>query len=112
MEPGTQNELPGTRPVSGKKDKSGQPMTPDALQLKTRIPNLVVLHKKLKAAKEALQDAITASATASGLLASEVSAYVRAASGDDEAYQAAKLKASQRSMIFDELDSSRGETKQ
>lgn len=108
----TQPALPGTTPVPGKSDKAGQPMAIKMDELKKRIGNLLTLHKKMALAQDALKDAITASADASGLLASTVSAAVKAMSGDDEAYEAAKLKASQRSLVFDELESSRGETKQ
>lgn len=107
-----QSELPGTTSTRGKSDPSGQPMSIQIGELKKRFSNLLTLHKKLTIAQDALKDAIKASADASGLLASTVAAAVKAMSGDNEAYEAAKLKASQRALVFDELESSRSETKQ
>lgn len=110
MDAGTQTES-GKGP-RGRKDSQGQEKSINLAELKARMGNLLALHKKSRLANDALSDAVKASAEAAGLLTSEVAAFVKASSGDSEAYEASKLKAKQRALIFDELESSTGQVKQ
>lgn len=70
-------------------------------ELEDRVANLETLHRLKTEAKDRYNDAVKATAEASGLLAGVVNKFVNARVG--ESFQDEKRKAEQLSLCFDEI---------
>lgn len=85
----------------GRKGKDKQSAVIEASVLKERLPQLVKLKNAADEASEDLNDAITAAAEKSGLLATVVRKIVSASAGED--FESKRREAEQLSLAFDEV---------
>lgn len=99
MEPAT--ETSKTRRAAGRKDADKQPAVIEVAKLKERLPQLKKLSTAADEASTDFNDAVTAAAEKSGLLASVVRKVVKAWSGEN--FEEERRKVEQLSLAFEEI---------
>jgi len=87
--------------VTGRKEKDGTTAVVKLETLRVRLPNLIDLTIKVQQARAELNEAVTATAEACGLLSATVAKFVKARAGDNFLEQ--KAKAQQLALCFEEL---------
>ena len=93
----------GDKSATGRKDATGQDKVIEMAVLKKNLPDLGVLHTKMKAASTAFREKVKGVAEKAGLLASTVRAVVVAQAGGVDVVAEKKREAEQLSLSFDEL---------